>query len=926
LKKWLFHLILKNSDLNLEDLETQYHNIKKIRPFSEEERKFIFQSEIANDIIKLEVFFFNYIQSERIIEKITDSKPKYLEIGIPLNPIAYNFEIYEPIVRENVIQILKDNKKRAIESFKRILKNESVRRIKKEFKEIRVFYEYSDIKATINKLKEEKIYYNSIETLNKEKGEIFFKDPIAQPFIILRGRFNTNFNYKKITKHLFFQIADESGLHLDCKYLGDKTDINKINNRALVEIQGFLKIDIGENNEEDQIFIKNRILEVIGIKILENFETLKAIIKKEFNGIYTIENSSEGLTLYRRQEKKDDFYYEPIFSKPVFLHAFSKTNNYIFYDVEIGEYRAFLPLDRLVAEIKNKTDYYYTAPPDKVVYYLNILFRKWKEDYKLVETPMYATVGVFLDENNDLIIASVENKDMMVVGENQLQRELIEQITIKGIDHQCELIETYFKIHLLKYPDKIRKIVYMGYGAINPFFFALRDKLRIFPNFFAVGLPATCKTTQVEIFHSILYGTSLRTKDDIGSNPRYTKFETESTFALFVDEIDGVTEDFVNHVKASSTRKTKRVRLRPDQTALSEQEYASYIGTANKIEFLLEDLAFRNRSIILFHDDIPNFTAEEEQQFEELYDEINNGKVLGFQLLENALGFIDQAFEGESSIYKKFCLKIDIVRAKIKKKLDKKQIRISDSRRYKVFTLIYIGLEIWDYFFNKHGLKSPILAEALDLNQDLFFEMVKEVQSAEVRLGMEEFAPILSFFESYKIKNPMSENAQGDLVLKRDFIDKYDEWSTKRHYKQLNSLKNLSIIQNRILGINEPVDRTHIITKNIDGETIESGTEHNLKFHYNELYKIRHGQYPKSIKKKKITLDQNFRKEQEFYDHFQDKVYEIFEDNKFQELEINSLIQVLKTDFKERLVLTYLEKLSGEGKISDKSGKIRWIQ
>ena len=259
-------------------------------------------------------------------------------------------------------------------------------------------------------------------------------------------------------------------------------------------------------------------------------------------------------------------------------------------------------------------------------------------------------------------------------GNSDLFAQKIDSNGITMWDVNGTLIKAFYDVLEIKGIREDIRVGIFGYSSIQPFFFALSKVLDIFPNIFVIGIHGSGKTTFTEILFNFLFGTKMKSPDSIDSPARITKYSTESTFTLHIDDIDDLEEKLMNFIKTSSTRKGTRDRLTRDQKLLSEQTYASYTGTANNRNFLAgnENDAFRKRCLI-FETMEGIDIAEDTAIFEEERFDIAEGKIVGFYLLEKAIEFFKSLSSRNITVYFKLISHINEIRKRLKKKIIEKK-------------------------------------------------------------------------------------------------------------------------------------------------------------------------------------------------------------------------------------------------------------
>lgn len=933
LLKTVFYFI--HEKIGIRELEAtlkRYYNLKGKPAFKEE--AYELHDNLTRSHIILELFFRNYIHLNKVLEQVhnyEENSENYTKIAIPLNPIAYGFK---KICGESVADFIKksfdEEPLKILECFKRVLRYETKRLKGFELKNTIISFDYSRDSEYIDDLRRSETYYDSITDLiisKKRKSDPILKkysekedydDKGFSHFCIFKGSYQ-DIKVSEITWDKIFRCVDIYDMHIECRIQENKgyyKDL-ELGMETSIEIQSILHIKYWfKKNEGWWEYRKGFFLEVLDMKIIKGFKPLKIKMGSDHIGDIYLENTRKGLTQYK-YTRKENIYKKNILAYPLeLIHVYEGENDY-FYECRINNEIVCKTKADLFKYLENETTYAFISGKDLKDAINNVL-RKSQEESEFPVLQMYHTAGVFLNrEDQDFIIVHPFKEDLYVVGENDVQFRYIERIKEKGIDSEGRLTRCFYDILHIKTMREDVRIGTFGYSAIHPFFYALSGVIDVFPNLFMISGHGSGKTTLLEILINHLYGTEMKSPDSIDTTARLTKYSTESPFGLNIDDIDILEPKLMNWIKTNSTRKGTRDRMDKDQKMNREQTYAPYTGSGNIKDFLTGEInnAFRKRCLIFEGMKRIELKADT-MDFDGLSTEIAEGKIYGFYLLEKAMEFFEKLSNKPISSYFKLVRYLNDLKKILKQLFIDKEVFISDIRRLTIYTLFYIGLQIWDYVFRENKLESPILTKILDLEREEFIDMVKKLEETERDITLTVFDTILYFFESnIGIFDKRRTPKENEIVLTLDFIEKYDEFARKRGYDILGNLVKLGDLQSQIL--NREIKPDGIYFKIEDANW--RGTKHGIIFYYNEIAKLRHKIIVNALEEKpgsveKIQLDEIFVGQTKTnlirLEALMKRLKEIFEENGWKMLERSGIIQIL--DLEENLDTKFIEKALNE--------------
>lgn len=818
-----------------------------------------------------------YIDEKRIVLNIH----KEMETGdktkkqISINPSKYEFlqEYFSINEFKTIYRCIKNYRYECLETFERVLEIKVRKQLNLELKRIDqiISFEY-ELPEDQNFI--EKIYLDKFKNLNSKLNGSFLivkafyqvpskslevRIPIQFKYRCLKcgGEFphkaefkpnkcidpkckaSKQKDFKKIDTldfetELVFSIRDSESLTLKCKVKKNQDYFRdlKLSMDSVIELQGVFKIKDEEITGESEKY-----LDVIDIKVIVQYDNLVIPLGKDFQGIKSLQLNTEGLTKYIKSPKGDVFHF-PILDVPFQLLNYYEGENETLYEIFIENKTICKTKDDFLRYISKEKNYSYCSGP-QLFNYINPTFRFFIKQKNLIPKPMFSAIGIH-SRDGELIICYPGIKDIKLYGENDFQREAIEEVEKIGIDEDSKLSKAFFKmIHINKHHYSIR-LVLAGFTAISPFLWAISDYLTIFPNLFITGIEDSGKTSILRIFINKMYGTRLIKPDDIRTMARLTKQSTAYTFPMNFDDLNKMPPENITFIKTTSTEKGPRKRMRKDQKLLKEQIYPTYSGSANKLDFLKDDSAFRKRCFIF------NLTKRvggdlKGRLFEKIENRIKKNKIYGYYFLKKCCEFINNSTERKSiNNHDKLVDLLEYNKNHLNHYLKRNNIRLTDSRRLQMYNLIHIGLQFWNYVFESNNLKSHLFDKVLNFENKMFGKIIQKLEGIERELSIEDFEHIIEFFKENKREfgkyQGIGKN-KGRIVLLTKFIHEYDRFAILRGYPTITSLTNLGIMQSELLERETKVKT--IKYKNIEDPTAKGENDRGLIFYLGEIEKLR---------------------------------------------------------------------------------------
>ncbi|GAG75911.1 unnamed protein product, partial [marine sediment metagenome] len=295
-----------------------------------------------------------------------------------------------------------------------------------------------------------------------------------------------HFELKQITeirREKIFSLKDKNDNIIPCKIIDNVEffEDSQLDMETSIEVQGILKLE--EVKDREGKTKTQRYLEVIDIKALKRFENISIIIGNYFNGIKELQSTEQGLIVYRHTEK--DIYSNKVLDGPIALLDIYDGESDRYYEVELDGVTICKNKKDLISYIENDTNLSFVSGRD-LRDFVSIILRGYEIQKNLKPKLMFNACGVFKTIKDEIVIVHPGQKDMGIklYGENDFQIDVIERLKKVGIDEKGDLTKVYFDlIHLDTIPFK-NMVITIGYYAISPFFYALKDYLDIFPNLY----------------------------------------------------------------------------------------------------------------------------------------------------------------------------------------------------------------------------------------------------------------------------------------------------------------------------------------------------------------------------------------------------------------------------------------------------------
>lgn len=866
LKKKLSSLTPKNFEKKLENLAETYKNSRGKVLFNKEQLKDLHDHLDWNSSL-LEMFFKDYYLKISNELRDIELKPSALfKYEIPIDLESYNLNLCGKKAIKEIKSVFYKDTKLFLDTFKRVFHFETQRILGIRLNNLLISFE---IKTTTKK-EQENAYLKSLEKLGfyyKDKDKLFYdcsklienqinsekrdekeKDSKIQKrklkrFILFHGFYQKSESEINLSWNSKFKLLDFNNKTIQCKIVKNKEYFNRLRIPKEAEIicQGIITLHYEFSlNFKNGKFLKSSEIEILDIGINDRFESIKMWFGDSYQGSKYIENTRKGLTIFM-YPTTGNIFSTPLLAEPIMLKNIYEGQNDKFYKVTCGKHEIVDTFEGIQNYLEKKTDLVIRGGNILYTAIKNVI-RGYREEYNLESLKMYPACGIFDTEEGDLIIAHPENPNIALYGENSVQKRIIDQIMKKGIDWEGTLTKDFYEIlHLPTMEQDVRLGVY-GYTAIQPFFYAIRSFLDLFANVFLIAPPDCGKSKLLDICANYLYGTKAYDQENIESGPRYTIYATECTFPQNVEDIDKTSEEWLNFIKANSTRKLQRERLGQDSRTLrSEQIYTSWVGSSNETSWMdgVKNKAFRMRCLIFFLTrrivKTPE-TAPLHEKYIKHRENIINGKVFGIYLLTKAKEFVEHSMQEDIPIKDKLIALVKDRNKKISDYIFKHRYSLIDSRRETVYSALYIGWEIWKYVFKIYELESTLIDEILDLETDTYINFIKRLENAEVQLTFDNFDPILEFFTKNIAKFEIRENSTGIIMITSYFITAYDEWAARRRYPPLSSITKFGDLQSQIL--NRTIEYRTRYLRFPDGK---KGKKKCIPFYFDEIYELRHG-------------------------------------------------------------------------------------
>lgn len=281
----------------------------------------------------------------------------------------------------------------------------------------------------------------------------------------------------------------------------------------------------------------------------------------------------------------------------------------------------------------------------------------------------------------------------------------------------CAVKQYYDLFNLIQIPEYIR-IALAGYAAIAPFWECLIDHLGVFPNLVLYGGPCSGKTSLLQLFFESIYGGKVMNPDEISTESRLITYSTANLLPI-IDDIENISPSISTYLKNIKTHKISRVRDGCETTeTLGPFVLAQTIVKENQsICIKKEPFSERHLCLVLPDSKSCNLTSKTHQFF----NEFKRYGLFGIYLIEHMLLYFDYDY---NVLIKYFLKRVSQIKEYLALHLDKRLLSSMSMREIRKYTLIYIGIELWNWVFIKKDLKSERLANYLDLNKQTFLKLI----------------------------------------------------------------------------------------------------------------------------------------------------------------------------------------------------------
>ena len=931
--KQIFKLILQKCDYTTKKLYDEYHKIIGKVHFSINRLNFVYTTEIADDLCVLELFFKNYILLENIIQEVKDKtkrNPEDIKIQLPFDIKAYRLEKKYP---KRTIKIIKDlfSKKREliIPDFKMVLTSE-LNRLNVSFKGLLINFTYNNSEKYIEKLRNNGFYFDNLKDLYDDKLEPFRRatsNGKINKFVIFKG--NSIITKKNIDLDwsIEFKVRDIHYQQIACKITHNRTYFYALplDMESEIELQGIIRVKYSYNKKTKIRKIVDKYIEIIDIKIIDNFKVVSYNLGNRYSEENWLENTREGLSKFTYKEKHgrtEQISQIKILRNPLILLNVFKGKNERFYEIKIKGEILCKPKKQIIDELDKMNQIINKNMVDSAV---SQILEESIKVYDLKIKPMYNTVGIFLSKENEFILVYEDDENQRIIGENDVQLSLLKAIRAKELDREGDLTESYFRIINNPTLSQNVRLSLLGWSASHPFFYAISNKITFLPPLFLIGPHGTGKSTSLENLMNYLYGTKMKNPDKVKTDARITKFLTESPFAVNIDDMKGVPPDQIAMLKSYAVKRDTRDRM-DGQNMLEEQMYASICGSSNSNEFLKDDPAFRIRCIIHYINKRISHKSNKELLIEFYKHQaiiVDSNKIFGFYFLNKALEYLNN-IEGDITLFQKFIDLYNQTYDKIDNIIDKKDIVLSDIRRIKLYSLMYIGWIFWDYCLQTKGFKSDLLTNALNFESDTFSNYINELEEAEKEINLEIFESILEFFRqnehTYSTYRRVSrdQNLDKKIVITAKFIVEYDKWATQRRYNTLNSMREFAELESTLLNRDirvKPMRYQDSEGKKHDGKAVIFYYKESLALRGERINRQEIDDYETyaMIDMDRIFIEKPNRVNK--LETLRDRLNEIFEDNNWKSIEKVNIVQILELeeDLDKKFIESALEEMIREG-------------
>jgi hypothetical protein len=945
LKEFLIYFMLKaTGKQNIKDIQfyySQVHPFKKILPYE-------LKSDLFDDDLILSKAYF---RREYLRDKLNDLREIYesegrVRLQIPLDYNKYNLKFLSRKVAERFIIICTEKPYILLDGLSAVLKADFKHVCQKEIEPIISFEIEQEKKELIKDLEEKNLYFKNIKRFYHWIGDLIEslqytgeKKIDIEKFVILHGFYSENENNVKITWSRDFKLIDFAHESLTCSVEKHKDYFKEkpVSKDAEILVQGKFLLRLEYDTVKEQFNKKEKVFSVRDLDVIDDFKAISVYLGEIFQGKQILENTRRGVAIKTYPRNKEKHFITKILAVPIILEEIyqRKDEDQLYYKVRLENNIVIATKEELCEYIEKETDLAFKFGT-KLKEAITQILRKYRQSGEYKVLPMIDTVGAFLDEDDEIFLSNPFNEDLVIVGKNSLQNDVIERTERIGLD-DGSLTRDYFEIWKTNEQRLNVRIAEWGYSAIQPFFHALGKEIKVKPYLMLLGKGGTGKTTMLKLLLCKTFGLIEKSAENFDSLPRTTVYGTTSTYTPYIDDIDNLDEKQVSWFKAIATGNIARERLQTDsRTMKSDIVYSAFAGSGNKKEFIMgsKHEALRMRCILMNLYKVIELTEENKEdikRFERHYEKImQDGKLYGYYLMEKALEYVDKKIKSKGLLKReKFGKVIKETKGKINKLKLSGKIQLSDPRRAEIYALVHVGLQIWNYIFQEQGLFDEELIELVEFRDDKYISFINELESNEKDFEVNVFDNILSFYiskrEAKSYDKWICKKEDNAVILQLNFVNDYDAWGIRRHYEALGNLTVLAEKQSKLLG--RKIKAKTYYMKHRD--TGKKKSDYGVPFFFNEIYRMRVNKKEEELtdqeidqdfreksknnpeKLDKYHLDKMFSKDRK-YQKFQERVSEIFETS--ENIEKKSLIQILeledllsRNDVKKYLNL-YLDK------------------
>ncbi|WP_369019455.1 hypothetical protein DSAG12_04345 [Promethearchaeum syntrophicum] len=583
------------------------------------------------------------------------------------------------------------------------------------------------------------------------------------------------------------------------------------------KVKGYGILKYGNYNEPT---ISLNYLEVIK----QSSEKIQYFIERTGRRTLYWENDDEGIWKRGYDNKENNIVFEKrLTESPLQLvKLYVNDDDMQLYEVIIGGNSFIGSLDSILEQIK-KGDKNIIVSKEGLDEAVVNLLREIQRNKNLTSERVFSCVGIHLDETKKLVLVIPQLTQIIPL--NAIQEKIIDQLKNTEIfvpksnydenekEEIRKIILNYYNLLIIEGKlDLVFALVIFGFTGIAPFFKALsqkKKKIDVFPGYFAVGMGGVGKSTLFDLLNRIFYGINPRDGKNIDSPARLPEFLSGSTLPLYVDEIDYIkkTSQIINQLKSYTTNMEDSMTMTRDRKLVFTNINCTIMGTANTIDWLNMDDAFREgRTVLTRHKKNSNY-EKYASIFEDISYSIKDSKACGYLFLSEAIKYIKDF--GKFGIDKKDQVKIrndlDVLeyiilekRKYIAQLCKSNNIRLSDPRRITINAFILVSLSIWKFIFNKYLPEYPniILDKFLENKSDHLLDFIKEFEDATIEKKKEDLYAILSFIESeynYETKIPilMVDRIKEVIYLTHRFLGEYNDYARRKSFRIFRSLPQL---------------------------------------------------------------------------------------------------------------------------------------